>query len=348
MKLLCTTASILLAAAVSAPALDAQEAAWNRRISDVRIVHPPGTPPGTWRAVASVTVEVTEQAPVASLGFELHLLLNGVDIGVVPSGPLDHQNGPSCAVAGGGCLISTCNFLNNGGGDVPGVCGQFPSPLTGVALCGCITAVGTYDWGTSTQRLYTTDVLSVQLIPTPTSLPDPDVSDDTFSLTVPDNVIGTPYCSGDVSNPIGCPCANTGAAGHGCANSANPSGALLEATGWTQYDPITGTDSVVLHGSGMPATSTAIYLKGSDTNLGAVFGDGLLCVDGALIRLRKKINVGGQSRFPEPGDPSLSVRGGTPEGSGLVARYQVYYRNAAAAFCPPATFNVSNGIAIDW
>ena len=73
------------------------------------------------------------------------------------------------------------------------------------------------------------------------------------------------------------------------------------------------------------------------------------CVSGNAKRLGAKINVGGASQFPEPGDPSLSVRGGTPPpGSGLTGQYQVYYRNAAAVFCPPATFNVSSGVQINW
>jgi hypothetical protein len=161
--------------------------------------------------------------------------------------------------------------------------------------------------------------------------------------------VGSPICGGDGTTPTPCPCANTGALGHGCANSANPDGALLGATGWTGADPSTGTDSVTLHGSGMPATSSAIYLKGDGLDsTGVTFGDGVLCVSGSLIRLRTKINVGGASKFPEPSDPSLSVRGGTPPGSGLVARYQVYYRNAASGYCPPATFNVSNGVELEW
>ena len=99
----------------------------------------------------------------------------------------------------------------------------------------------------------------------------------------------------------------------------------------------------------MPGTSSALYLKSDAIAAdGVVFGDGVLCLAGGLIRLRTKINVGGASRFPEPGDPTVSARGGTPPGSGLTGRYQVYYRNAASGFCPPATFNVSNGLSITW
>lgn len=45
---------------------------------------------------------------------------------------------------------------------------------------------------------------------------------------------------------------------------------------------------------------------------------------------------------------TLSARGSTPPGSGLTAYYQTYYRNASASFCPPETFNVSNGYQITW
>ncbi len=79
-----------------------------------------------------------------------------------------------------------------------------------------------------------------------------------------------------------------------------------------------------------------------------MFGDGVRCVDGNLIRMRTKQNAGGASEFPEAGEPLVSVRGQTPPGSGLTGYYQVYYRNASAAFCPPATFNVTNGYRITW
>lgn len=163
---------------------------------------------------------------------------------------------------------------------------------------------------------------------------------------------GSAFCSGDgqdaqVTTP--CPCGNNGAVGHGCANSVDPAGARLTATGSAALDPNTGTDTIVLHGSNMPATVTSIYLKGdTDVAAGVVFGDGIRCAGGALIRLGSKTNVNGASQFPEPGNQSVSVRGATPPGSGLTGHYQVYYRNAAAAFCPPETFNVSNGWKITW
>ncbi|MBK7875132.1 MAG: hypothetical protein IPJ77_05190 [Planctomycetes bacterium] len=153
------------------------------------------------------------------------------------------------------------------------------------------------------------------------------------------------YCFGDgidVSHTTACPCANTGGAGNGCANSVNPNGANLTATG------AASSDDVVLAGSGMPATVSCIYLQG-DALADTVFGDGVRCAGGTLIRLRTRANVAGASSFPDSTDTiTLSQRGGVTVGSGAVRYYQTYYRNSAALFCPPETFNVSNGWLIAW
>ncbi len=163
-------------------------------------------------------------------------------------------------------------------------------------------------------------------------------------LTV--STAGEAFCTGDgldAASTTACPCANTGAQGHGCASSVNGNGALLSTAGSV------ANDDVVLVGAHMPFASAAIYLKGDAEELGgAVFGDGLRCAGGVLMRLHSVVNSGGASQFPGPGDPTLSLRGNTPVGSGLIGLYQIYYRNAAAAFCPPATFNASNGVRVVW
>ena len=157
---------------------------------------------------------------------------------------------------------------------------------------------------------------------------------------------GTSFCAGDGIDPLvttACPCGNTGAPGFGCANSVDANGAHLTATGTTS------PDAVVLHTSGMPTTVTAIYLKGSASVAGGVvFGDGVLCAGGTLLRLGQENNLNGASSYPTGTQQSVSVKGATPAGSGLTAHYQTYYRNASASFCPPATFNVSNGYQITW
>jgi hypothetical protein len=153
------------------------------------------------------------------------------------------------------------------------------------------------------------------------------------------------FCFGDgvdASHTTPCPCGNHGAAARGCANSVVAAGARLLATGSA------AADDVVLAGSGMPATVSCIYLQG-DALEDAVFGDGVRCAGGTLLRLRTKANVGGASAFPDSTDTvTLSARGGVTVGSGVRRYYQTYYRNAAAGFCPPETFNVTNGWIVDW
>jgi hypothetical protein len=152
----------------------------------------------------------------------------------------------------------------------------------------------------------------------------------------------TVYCSGD-GTATACPCGNAGAADNGCASSVSASGANLAGTGATSLS----NDSAVLHGTLMP-NSSALYYQGTTrtaAGLGTVFGDGLRCASGTIIRLKTKVNSGGASQFPGAGDPSLSVRGGvTVPGT---RTYQVWYRNAAA-YCGPSTFNLTNGLEVSW
>jgi len=152
---------------------------------------------------------------------------------------------------------------------------------------------------------------------------------------------GSPFCSGDGS-ATACPCGN-GAAGKGCPNSVHPSGGNLAASGTAS----TTADTLVLTSSGMP-NSWALYFQGTTqiaSGAGVVFGDGLFCAGGTVIRLDTQLNSGGTSHYPGAGDPWVSVRGQVT--APAVRTYQVWYRNAAA-FCTPATFNLTNGVEIVW
>ena len=94
--------------------------------------------------------------------------------------------------------------------------------------------------------------------------------------------------------------------------------------------------------------SSALYFQGTTrTNGGAgnVFGDGLQCAGGAVIRLGTKLNVAGKSQFPSGSDPLLSVRGMVTPGA--TRTYQVWYRNASA-YCTTSTFNLTNGLELTW
>ncbi|MCY2960179.1 MAG: hypothetical protein NTY35_08435 [Planctomycetota bacterium] len=149
------------------------------------------------------------------------------------------------------------------------------------------------------------------------------------------------FCFG--TGGTACPCGNSGTAGNGCANSINANGANLAASG----SPSITSDTLTLSGSGMP-NSSALYFQGTtqaNGGLGTVFGDGLRCAAGSIIRLGTKTNAGGGSQYPSAGDLSVSVRGSNAPGN--VRTYQVWYRNASA-FCTGDTFNLSNGLQATW
>lgn len=320
----------LTALVLASFATDAQ-AGWNRRISDIRIVHPPGSPPGIWRVTADVGISGDALLP-GPLSFDCALFVNGTIAGVVTV-PIEPNNSPtvcpgSCS---GGCSIAV----------------QF-----GVPLAGSCSAVG----GCHCEKNLNIDVgningasgtdLLVMVTPTIGSLPEIDTSDDFMHRTIGENNPGTVTCAGDGTGTA-CPCANSGASGRGCANSSNPGGAQLSATGFTEASPLTGDDSVVLHVDGMPSGAPLLYFQGTSNALNIPFGDGTLCTTGSIIRLRVKINVGGASQFPEPGDPSVSVAGGAVLGSAATLYYQAYYRDSGT-FCTASTFNMTNGISLTW
>lgn len=154
---------------------------------------------------------------------------------------------------------------------------------------------------------------------------------------------GTPFCFGDGSGTP-CPCGNTSVVGanEGCVSSLGVGGKLI-ASG----TPSIGADTLVLSGSQMP-DSSALYFQGTSQQAGGaggVFGDGLRCAAGSVIRLGIKANAAGLSQYPVAGDPAISIRGLLM--SPGTRTYQVWYRNAAA-FCAASTFNLTNGLSVTW
>ena len=149
------------------------------------------------------------------------------------------------------------------------------------------------------------------------------------------------FCFGDGSGTA-CPCGNSGTSGHGCANSVNSAGALLTATG----TPSSLNDSIVLHASGMPATSNCTFFQGTAVNASSIFGDGLRCAGGTVIRLGTVTNASGGSQYPGPTNQPISFQGA--DSAGDVRDYQIWYRNADPTFCTVSTFNLTNGYEVTW
>jgi len=154
------------------------------------------------------------------------------------------------------------------------------------------------------------------------------------------------FCAGDGSTATACPCANTGQLGRGCENSAGTGGARLHASGATR------PDAVVLQTDGELPSALSIFLQGDAASAhGIVFGDGVRCVSGQLLRLYVKSASGGAASAPQPGDLGITQRSaalGAPIETGTLRWYQAYYRDPLASFCPGATFNVTNALRIAW
>jgi hypothetical protein len=163
------------------------------------------------------------------------------------------------------------------------------------------------------------------------------------TITISTHATGTPFCFGDGSGTA-CPCGNASSVGDasGCQSSLGVGGKLT-ATGAASLSG----DTLVLAGAQMPSSS-ALYFQGTtqqSTGAGAVFGDGLRCAAGSIVRLRSVLNAAGASQYPAAGDPSVSVRGMI--GSAGTRTYQIWYRNAAP-FCTSSTFNLSNVLEVAW
>jgi hypothetical protein len=156
-------------------------------------------------------------------------------------------------------------------------------------------------------------------------------------------VSGTPYCLGDGS-ATACPCGNSSPSGAqaGCVNSGGRAGKLV-ARGSTSLL----TETARLEGSGM-TNSSVLYFQGTTSvsgGAGFVFGDGLRCVGGSLVRLGVAQNSNGASIWPPPNGPSLREAGHvTAPGARF---YQAWYRDAQN-YCTPATFDLSNGWRFVW
>jgi hypothetical protein len=102
----------------------------------------------------------------------------------------------------------------------------------------------------------------------------------------------------------------------------------------------------------MLPSALCIFLQGNmNAPSGFVFGDGIRCASGILKRIGVKHAIGGTAHYPEVGDLSISAKSaalGDAFGIGAIRYYQTYYRDPNQTFCPPATFNVTNGMKIQW
>ena len=157
------------------------------------------------------------------------------------------------------------------------------------------------------------------------------------------------YCVGTGVLATDCPCSASGAAGRGCPNSSNSFGAGLVAEG------LVALHDVAFRSFGEPASALTVLLQGtSNVAGGALFGDGVRCVGGALLRLYVRSAANGIFEAPLAGELSIPDRSallGDTLVPGSARYYQAYYRDPSTGFCPApagATFNITNAVAITW
>ncbi len=229
---------------------------------------------------------------------------------------------------GAGCPSTAAIACNDDAGTTACAAGGLNSIVTWPTVCGQTYTIQLGRYPLSTTAISGTFTISELGTPCPTGP-------------------STEKCgNGDVLR-IPCPCAPNGTDPHaGCANSLNPAGASLSAAGTVALD------NVVLSATGMTGGVAIFIREDGRTPGGVVFGDGVKCGGGSLLRLRAvsfPSGITSVAQFPVPPETiTLSARSGTFVGSGVAMQYAAYYRNAAAAFCPPATFNVTDTEEIVW
>jgi hypothetical protein len=144
----------------------------------------------------------------------------------------------------------------------------------------------------------------------------------------------TAYCFGDGTGAA-CPCGNNGGPGEGCANSSG-SGATVASTGSTSV----AADDLGFNAQNLlPGQGTLLFVA-NNALAGQVFGDGLRCAGGGLIRLGVKMPDGSGSASWGPG---LGVKGGWVAGD--IRRFQVWYRDPGMSPCA-TEFNTSHGLEL--
>jgi hypothetical protein len=157
-------------------------------------------------------------------------------------------------------------------------------------------------------------------------------------------------CFGD-SSGAACPCANTSAPGNqaGCTNSAGTAAHLSDGG----IARITN-DTLVLTSSGETPAGATLFVQGGSSIAPALFGDGLRCVGGPVVRLYTKTAAAGIVSAPQAGDPSITTRSAAQGDvllSGSRRFYQAFYRDPNPTFCPvPSgnTWNMSSGLIVTW
>lgn len=167
----------------------------------------------------------------------------------------------------------------------------------------------------------------------------------TFTVTEPGTPCGTPstpFCDGSTVGTTCVACGNNGAAGSGCANSSFAAGGLLTNSGIASI----GSDTLVLTASTI--TGPGLFFQANGV-LGAptAFGDGMLCAATGIIRMGVVFPTANTASYPGGLTPNPIHVAGGPINAGDTKHYQCWYRDAIA-FCTASTFNLTQGLSLQW
>jgi len=161
----------------------------------------------------------------------------------------------------------------------------------------------------------------------------------------------TPLCEPGVGGVATCPCGNApSGTGRGCDNSAGTGGAILTAKGGAYLS----SDTLVFNASGEKPNATSVLLQGTTSSTaGVVYGQGIRCVGGTLLRLSTMTAHAGSVTAPPPRDPSISARSaalGNPISAGDTRWYLVFYRDpiVLGGCFPASTFNCTETGCVIW
>ena len=151
------------------------------------------------------------------------------------------------------------------------------------------------------------------------------------------------WCEGDgaLNGGTDCPCLNNAPQGttEGCLNRAGV-GAALTGTGL----PSVSNDTLHLTCTGMPAGVPGYFFQGQAEAGFNNYGNGLRCIGGPFIRMKKIAGIPGGVTLPLRGDPPISQQLAIP--AGATRYYQVLYRDNLGP-CSNGT-NSSNGVKVVW
>jgi hypothetical protein len=204
-------------------------------------------------------------------------------------------------------------------------------------------AIATWAWssGSFGADAFTSNSLAcIDLYPDPAALGAVYYDNIEVIAGFPGGSVGTAYCFGDGSGTA-CTCGNTGGATTGCANSAGAGGEI----GAFGSDSVSSDDLVVSAAGLIPGQPALLFSGDNAVNggNGILFGDGLRCAGGNVVRLGVKVpDANGDATW----GPGLVATSGGAWVGGNVRRLQGWYRDPAGP-CGSA-FNLTNGLEVTW